>query len=1120
MDDRFNANSNKNINDQNNPSNSNGLDFSSINNQNNNYVDENIRKELNFDAIFNVGNEQNQNQFQNNQNIDNNFQLNQNNFHNTVDYNVDENRLFESFYNNAKNNNVINDPAFKQRTTINNPLSNENQSFDEIESHIQQIKDEFNIQDFLTNEIYGDISNQDNIANNNQFNGFDNPEFINNGAYIQNEQINNEYTNYQTNNNQNTFVPIDNINIEPNNIIDESTTKKKKEKKKLFSKKDKKVKQNNSPKQEKQKIEKNKNADERPKASKRVKTLAAVMVVILIFCFIGVLGATFFAIKLCDNKPTLNVTDLIAPDSSTIYDNEGNKIMQVGMYLRENISYDEMPNCLIDAFVAIEDSRFFEHYGFDIPRFTKSAIGYVTTGGEFAQGGSTLTMQLIKNTYYTKDAGEDSTIAAREGMSGIKRKMQEIVLSTQLELFTKTSKKDIISMYINKVNYGDNIRGVEKAAEYYFGKSAKQLGLSESAFLAGIVNSPASYNPYGNIFKEYSAYYSEDTNYLEKGTERRNEVLNLMLQHGYITENECKLAKSIKLEDQLVGPADEFANTNDKYQWYIDAVIDEVEEMTGESPYYVGMNIYTNMNPYMQEFVYDLQNEEEYTGIKFPNELCQSAIVLMDNQTGAVEALGGGRGQIDSARQFNRATSAYLNPGSSIKPVVDYSLAIEHLGWSTSHTITDQPYYLYSGNVLVANYDRKYHGDMMMTEALGRSQNTPAVQTLQAVVDEIGEDAVIDYLNSIGFKFEYEDFDLQFAIGGNRCLATPEQMAGAHAIFMNGGMYIKPHTINYIDYVDGRDDYVADTVGTRALSEEAAWITQYLERYNMEGSYSSLMWYCKRKYPLYGKTGTTDWADAGVEYGIPVSSTKDSWLVMQTNRYTISCWTGYDELQKGAYFTYKEYHENTKSKIVSAILDQLETHATYEDYDPFVTMEKPEGVVQITHVKGTYPYARGEGEQVKGYIKKEALDKRPLASINEALNYSNSHKKKINNGVIDISGTYDGQTLFVTFGLSSGIDGLISGDECDISTTNVYGETTHASGRIWFPHWYSVYSGSIAPPYSYKITIDGSNDNEIVVAEGQTLTTNFVVAVPGYRKLNVTIWTDVGNETSAEISIS
>ena len=848
--------------------------------------------------------------------------------------------------------------------------------------------------------------------------------------------------------------------------------------------------------------------EKRPKGSKLTFAMAILMSIVLLACLAGAIAAFAFAAKLIEDKPTLQVEDLVSPDSTTVFDSEGNKIMELGMYLRENISYQKMPNHLIDAFLSIEDSRFFEHPGFDIPRFTKAAIANLRTR-DFSQGGSTVTMQLIKNTYYSIDADDESTIAAREGMSGIKRKMQEIVLALELELKTDITKQEIIAMYINKVNYGDNIRGVQKAAQYYFGKDAQNLSLTESAFLAGLINSPNTYNPYNDLYKEDNYYLDPDTEYLKNGTERRNEVLDLMVYHGYISEKEAELAKSIRIEDLLVGRDISFSGMNEKYQSYIDAVIDEVEEVTGESPYAVGMQIYTNMNPYMQEYVYDLQNEEEYTTIKFPNEQCQSAIVVLDNQNGAIEALGGGRGETEQARQFNRATSAYLNPGSSIKPVIDYALCLEKLGYATSHTFTDMPYYLYNGNVLISNYDHTYYGDMLMTEALGRSQNTPAVQALAAVVDEIGEDGVIDYMNSIGFKFDYSDFDLQFAIGGNRCLVTPLQLAGAHAMFINGGRYIRPHTVNYIVYNDGRENFVADTQGKPLLSKETAWMTAYLEEYNMTGQYSSLMWYCKRylDYPLYGKTGTTDWADSGKDFGIPTGATKDSWLVMQTNKYTISCWTGYDVLEKGAYFTNAEYQDNTKSKIVTRVLEQLEEHHLGE-YDPYKPLEKPDSVVEITHVRGAYPYATGSGESgsVTGYISAKALEEHPLVPVSEAYEYARQNTKYVNGGIANIAGAFDGSTVSVWFGTGSGESGTCVGESCDLSTTNLYGETTYAAGRIWFPHWTTIYTGSATPPFLYTITVDSGD-----VISGATEDTSFSEGVPESSKATVCVSTSTSS---------
>ena len=184
--------------------------------------------------------------------------------------------------------------------------------------------------------------------------------------------------------------------------------------------------------------------EKRPKAHVITTILAILVSIVLFIGIVGVIGSLIFVHKMCEDMPELNVSDLISPDSSIVYDSDDNVIMELGTYLRQNIDYEQMPNTLIDAFLAIEDSRFFEHPGFDIPRFTKAALENLQSG-DFSQGGSTITMQLIKNTYYSVDAGEESTIAEREGMGGIKRKVQEIILALQLENTTDTTKQQIIA---------------------------------------------------------------------------------------------------------------------------------------------------------------------------------------------------------------------------------------------------------------------------------------------------------------------------------------------------------------------------------------------------------------------------------------------------------------------------------------------------------------------------------------------------------------------------------------------------------------------------------------------------------------------------------------------------
>ena len=253
------------------------------------------------------------------------------------------------------------------------------------------------------------------------------------------------------------------------------------------------------------------NTSKRPKAKTITKVFATITCIIAVIGILGGIGAIIFANKLLEGKPEFDRAKLDSQESSVIYDMNGNEIVELGLYLRENIEYDDMPNSLVDAFLSIEDSRYFEHFGFDIPRFTKAILENIKSGG-FGQGGSTMTMQLVKNSYFQVDADGESTMAAHKGMSGVQRKMQEIVLA--IEANKEVSKKDILALYINKINYGNNIRGVQKAAQYYFGKDASELGLVESAFLAGIINAPNNYNPYNELYKHDESYIYLNSNFL------------------------------------------------------------------------------------------------------------------------------------------------------------------------------------------------------------------------------------------------------------------------------------------------------------------------------------------------------------------------------------------------------------------------------------------------------------------------------------------------------------------------------------------------------------------------------------------------------------------------------
>lgn len=664
----------------------------------------------------------------------------------------------------------------------------------------------------------------------------------------------------------------------------------------------------------------------------------ALLTILVVFILIsGVIGGTVGLVVLgnmLQDKPKLEITDLLSKESSKIYDKDGNEIADVGVQIRTNVTYDQLPESLIDAFISVEDSRFFDHGGFDYARFVKAMIENVKAM-RFAQGGSTITMQLIKLSYFTDD--ETGVGAPKK----IERKVQEIALAFELEKETK--KETILELYINKMNFGGsgNIRGVQKAAQYYFGKDVSNLNVNESAMLAGIVNRPNAFNPF---------------NYLDYATTRRNTVINLMVRHGYLTKKQGELAKSVKVEDTLVDPnkASGTGSQEYEYQAYIDTVISEVKQVTGLDPTSVAMNIYTYMDPKVQKVMDSIQADKEEK-VVFPDELMEIAMISVDNATGEIVAIGGGRNYgRGGSMLLNHATEQFKQPGSAVKPFLEYALAFENLGWSTSHVVTDKPI-LYKGTTkVIKNFNNKYAGQIPLVDAVGTSLNTPAIQTLQEVVDKIGRAAVVDYLQKLGFsKVTSENFDIGFAIGGSNYTSSALELAAAQASMMNGGYYIKPHTVSKIEFKSGSEAVEPGYTPVQVISEQSAYLTAQLMYKVVNGPYLNYMQLLKRDYAVYGKTGTTDWGSDGLQYNIPQGAAKDKWMLSSTSKYTTAVWVGYEKgvKDKDTYFSSAKSKLNIPGHISNLILSALS-----DELKP-AEVVRPEGLSSITHILGTFPYA-------------------------------------------------------------------------------------------------------------------------------------------------------------------
>lgn len=805
-----------------------------------------------------------------------------------------------------------------------------------------------------------------------------------------------------------------------------------------------------------------------PKKKRSTKDIIAiVMCVVLVIGVLGVSASLLYLKNTLDSAPTLNVNDFLSQESTKIYDRDGNQIADLGLESRENITYNDLPQSIIDAFVAVEDSRFFQHNGFDLPRFIKSAIENLKTLS-FEQGGSTFTMQLVKNTYFT-NSGQSNAIKS------VDRKLQEIFLAMELE--NKVNKKVILEHYLNMINFGaGNTRGVQNAARYFFNKDVSELTLSESALLAGVINAPGAYNPY---------------RYLDRATERRNTVLDLMVRHGYITQAEADLAKSIKVEDLLVQPGSGMVSTsNTKYLGYINTVVEEVMDATGQDPYTTSMRIYTYMDPTVQDQIEAIQNGEE-AKVQFPDDLMQVSMVVLDNQTGELLGIGGGRNDI-VAKGFNRATQMYKQPGSTVKPFLSYALAFEVLGWASSHVVEDRPTYYRGTNTALTNFSNTYAGQVTLKDAVGNSLNTPAYRTLEEIIDTWGRENVVKYLQDLGFsKVTNDNFDAQYSIGGGKFEVTPVELAAAHATMINAGQYIEPHTVNYIEFNNGDSPYYSNKSAVQVLSAESAYLVALLEENAVSGPYSNFMQLLKRNYPIYAKTGTTDYGSSGLEYNIPKGAAKEKWMVASSSQYTTLVWVGYDKAVKdeGTYFSSAKSRLNLPGNIIKLLLD-----AVHEGKETPTGVTKPEGITNITHILAMFPYTapvEGMDSQyiVTGQINKKFATLVSFEATNSIEQLTGFDASMNNNG--GTSRTFNfGWAEYPVAQDTEGSDGTY-----DISLTLPNGRVIAATGRLLFsPNW-------IFGAVEYRVRIV-ANGNQIYEGNEHSVTLDIggdtTVSVCGY----------------------
>ena len=669
------------------------------------------------------------------------------------------------------------------------------------------------------------------------------------------------------------------------------------------------------------KIEKKKNTKSnetmvKVKKKKKVKkVLKIILNIFLLLLLIGLIGGIIFAIYIVTHAPDFNPENLYSTESSILYDRNGNQAGKLGVEKRKNVNYNDLPQVLIDAIIATEDSRFMQHNGFDLPRFLKASAGQVVnkiTGHGNAGGGSTLTMQVSKNNYTSV---EDS------GFEGIVRKFTDIYISI-FKLEKNYSKEEIIEFYVNIPFLGNNAYGVEQACQTYFGKSVSDINLSEASLIAGLFQAPTSYNPYQHP---------------KQAEERRNTVLYLMQRHGYITKEEADDARSIPVESLLRESNPE--GSSNEYQSYIDVVVNEVEEKTGLSPYTTGMKIYTNLDPDKQKTLNDIMSGKTW---KWKDDKVQAGIAIVDVNTGALVATGGGRNQ-KGERQYNYATDITRQIGSCAKPLFDYGPAFEYTNAGLASQVYDGPH-SYSSGVAIKNADGGYKGTLTYKYALAASRNIPALRVFQSVDNS----KIKEFVTKLGIKPEidsngglHEAHALGAFSGSN-----PKDMAAAYAAFANGGYYTEPYTINKIEYIDSDKTVSLKNKRSKVMSDSTAYMITDALVYavsgygNIGGSVSGVQ--------LAAKTGTSMFdSEARRKYGYPSSANMDMWVTGYTPEYAVSLWYGYTKAEKGYYLGNDGYSARGKlfRQVISSISDRSGTKK----------FTVPSSVVKVTVEKETSP---------------------------------------------------------------------------------------------------------------------------------------------------------------------
>ena len=566
--------------------------------------------------------------------------------------------------------------------------------------------------------------------------------------------------------------------------------------------------------------------------------LAALIGVLLLFC------AAFYVFFDVPDWQKLDISRLSAlAQTSSMYDMNGELMSELrGSENRIIVSLDEIPLHTRQAFIAAEDLRFYDHRGIDVYRIL-GALRSNLKSGSLAEGASTITQQLAKLTHLSAE-------------KTIRRKLEEINLAFQIEKVY--NKDEILAMYLNTVYFGRGAYGIQAAAQAYFGVDAEDLTLNQSASLAAIIKAPSIYAPHISPSNNRS---------------RRQYILSVMAENGFISQEE----KQTALDESIWVLAQEAEKQ--LYSWYIDEALRESAELLGLSADEViqgGFKIYTAYDARLQTIADEVYADSSF----FPAAASdgtpiQSAMAVVDTNNGAVLAMIGGR-DYTVRRGLNRATQMRRQPGSALKPLAVYGPALE-LGYTTASVLLDEKTSF--GGYTPRNAGDRYYGLVTMRTAIRNSLNTTAVRLLE----EIGLDASIQYLNKMGIPTRNSDRNLSLALGSMTYGVTPVELAAAYVPYANGGIYHQPYCVERIETVDGSNVYERKDSGKQVLSAQNAFLmTSLLQSVVSSGTGTRML---AANTPIAGKTGTVSMTGGN----------RDIWMTAYTPEISVAVWMGYDQ---------------------------------------------------------------------------------------------------------------------------------------------------------------------------------------------------------------------------------